>query len=71
MQLIPVPPEVPPADWVRTVAVELMKLKPELTVDRAMRCAELAHECTWLLPPDEAAHWWMLAINASTREHPH
>lgn len=68
MNLIPVPPSVPSPQWLRRMAVELMRRKPALAPDDALRCAELAHDGTWLLEPEEAASWWLLAIDACARQ---
>lgn len=70
MNLIPVPPQIPSREWLQAVAVELMRLKPGLRHENAMRCAELAHGGTWLLDPTEAAQWWLLAITAAARNLP-
>ena len=70
MNLIPVPPQYPSADWLQAVATELMVLKPGMPAENARRCAELAHDGTWLLDPAEAAEWWLLAITAAARELP-
>jgi hypothetical protein len=70
MNMIPVPPEVPSHQWLMSMATELMRLKPDLPMDNALRCADLAHDGTWLLEPAEAAEWWLLAISAAAREMP-
>jgi hypothetical protein len=70
MNMIPVPPARPSPDWLQSMANELIRLKPDLPLDNALRCAELAHDGTWLLEPAEAAEWWLLAIGAAARHSP-
>jgi hypothetical protein len=70
MNLIPAPPKTPSVAWLYAFAKELMRLNPHLPEDNAIRCAVLAHPGTWLLEPQEAADWWLAAVNAAARELP-
>jgi hypothetical protein len=65
--LIPDPPPGPSPQWAGAFAAWLIDLKPYLSWDAAIRCAALAHNATWLLEPEEAAEWWVAAIEAATK----
>jgi hypothetical protein len=67
LNLIPEPPTSPAPQWADAFAARLIDLEPGLSSEAAMRCAELAHDATWLLDPAEAAYWWLAAIQAATR----
>ncbi|MDP9044450.1 MAG: hypothetical protein M3O01_06550 [Pseudomonadota bacterium] len=68
MELIPAPPKVPSPSWLLLMALELIRRRPSLPLADALRCAELAHDGTWLLDAAEAAEWWLLAIGACARD---
>ena len=58
------PTVVPPA-WIKGFARRIVELLPSLPNDNALRCALLAYPATWLLESDEAAEWWVAAIDAA------
>ena len=64
--LIPDVPRVVPPAWIEGFMRRIVGLRPSLQPDNALRCALLAYPGTWLLEADEAAEWWLAAIDAAT-----
>ena len=64
------PPPVPDADWLTEFAMWLRRLAPAVTPEAAASHALLAHDCTWLLDPPEAADLWLRAVEALTADPP-
>ena len=62
MNLLPEPPVITSARWLRKFAKTLMTVQPRLGLEEAIRCALLAHQGTWLLEADEAAELWMTTV---------
>ena len=66
VKLIPDVPTVVPPAWIEGFRHRIVELRPSLPSDNALRCALLAYPGTWLLQAEEAAEWWLSAMDAAT-----